>query len=79
MKGSQRPESLGGPRAGNAFIGWRRAPGFFGGPRLANPQFRERFLLRLREVCSTIFTKEKIFPLIDAMEGRLEPEVPVRP
>ena len=78
MNGSERPESLGGPRAGNAFVGWWRAPGFFGGPLLANPQFRERFLIRLREVCTTIFTKEKIFPLIDAMESRLEQEVPVR-
>ena len=57
---------------------WWRQPGFFSGPLLANPQFRERFLLRLKEVCLTIFTEEKMFPIIDAMEKRLEPEVRVR-
>jgi hypothetical protein len=45
---------------------------------LTNPQFRERFLVRLREVCTTIFTEEKLFPLINAMESRLEQEVPLR-
>ena len=78
MNGNQRPDSLGGPAAGDALVGWWRAPGFFGGPLLANPQFRERFLLRLREVCATIFTGEKMLPLIDAMESRLEQEVPIR-
>jgi hypothetical protein len=45
---------------------------------LANPRFRERFLTRLREVCATIFTREKIYPLIDAMEASLEQEVAFR-
>ncbi len=78
MDGDQRPDSLGGPAAGNSFRGWWRAPGFFSGPLLANPQFRERFLVRLRQVCATIFTEEKVFPLINAMESRLEKEVPIR-
>jgi hypothetical protein len=32
----------------------------------------------LREACITIFTKENIFPLVDAMEKRLEEEMPIR-
>ena len=78
MTGSQRPAAFGGPTAGDSYVGWWRAPGLFGGPLLANPQFRQRFLVRLREVCTTIFTKEKMLPLIDAMEKRLEDDVPIR-
>jgi hypothetical protein len=77
MTGDQRPASLGGPSAPR-FSGWWRAPGYFSGPLLANPQFRERFLKRLREICTTIYTKEKIHPFIDAMEQRLENEVVLR-
>ena len=57
---------------------WWREPGYFSGPMLANPQFRQRFLARLREVCTTIFTEERMFPLIDDLGRRLEAEVPVR-
>jgi hypothetical protein len=77
-KGSVRPAAFGGPTTGESFDGWWRQPGYVAGPMLSNPQFRERFLLRLREVCTTIFTEEKVFPLIDAMESRLEQEVPLR-
>ena len=78
MNGSERPESLGGRAAGNQFVGWWREPGSMAGPLLADPHFRPQFLARLREVCLTIFTEEKIFPFIDAMEKRLEPEIPLR-
>ena len=60
------------------FDGWWRPPGFFSGPLLANAEFRQRFLARLREICQTIFTEAKMFPIIDALEKRLEPEIPVR-
>jgi hypothetical protein len=77
-KMSVRPTAFGGPTTGESLDGWWRAPGYIAGPMLTNPQFREHFLLRLREVCTTIFTEEKVFPLIDAMESRLEQEVPLR-
>ena len=59
-------------------VSWWRADGYFSGPLLANPEFRRLFLVRLREVCNTHFTEEKFYPVIDAMEKRLEPEITVR-
>jgi spore coat protein H len=58
--------------------GWWRPPGWFSGPLLANPEFRRIFLARLKEICSTVFTEEKMLPLIDAIEKRLAPEITVR-
>ena len=55
-----------------------RPPGWFSGPLLANQEFRKAFLARLKEMCTTIFTEEKMIPLIDAMEKRLETEVAIR-
>ena len=77
-KSSVRPTQFGGPTTTESFEGWWRQAGYISGPLLSNPQFRDRFLIRLREVCTTIFTREKMFPLIDAMERRLEQEVPIR-
>jgi hypothetical protein len=57
---------------------WWRPPGHFSGPLLANPEFRSRFLARLREVCETVFTTERMGPAINALENRLEEEVRVR-
>src|SRR5512133_511431 len=57
--------------------GWWRPPGWFSGPLLANLEFRKVFLNRLREICNSVFTEDKIVPLINAMEKRLEPEIPV--
>jgi spore coat protein CotH len=62
----------GGPFGGPS--GWR-PPGHFSGPLLANPEFRRRFLLRLREVCETVFTTERMAPFIDGLQNRLEEEV----
>ncbi|MBM3835294.1 MAG: hypothetical protein FJ403_18875 [Verrucomicrobia bacterium] len=45
---------------------------------LANPEFRKRFLARLGEICETIFASEKFEPFINALENRLEEEIPVR-
>jgi len=69
-------ESPGRSRRG--FDGWWRPPGYFSGPLLANPEFRKRFLSRLREICMTVFTEGKMGPLIDTMERRLEPEIALR-
>ena len=74
MNGSVRPPSGGGSGSG-PFAGWWRSPGSIAGPMLADPSFRQQFLARLRVVATTGFTEEKIFPLIDAMEKRLEPEI----
>ena len=57
---------------------WDREPGYFSGPLLANPEFRQRFLARLRDICQTMFTEAKLFPILDEMEKRLEPEVAIR-
>ena len=82
MKGDRPPRggslfgALGlGPFGG---VSWWRPGGYFGEPMLANPEFRARFLARLEEICNTLFTEERFFPIIDALEKRLEPEVPVR-
>ena len=58
--------------------GWWRPPGYFSGPLLANAEFRKRFLTRLDDVCSNIFTEQKMLPLIDGMEKRLGSEVRIR-
>ncbi|MEO8429485.1 MAG: CotH kinase family protein [Verrucomicrobiota bacterium] len=70
-----RANRVQGPFGG---VSWWRNPGYFSGPLLANPEFRKRFLARLREFCTTTFTDEKIFPIINAMERRLEPEIAIR-
>jgi hypothetical protein len=58
--------------------GWWRPPGWFSGPLLANQGFRKAFLTRLNDICANAFTEEKMLPLINAMEKRLEPEIQVR-
>lgn len=57
---------------------WWRPGGYFSGPLLANPYFREHFLVRLKEIVETIYTEEVFLPIIDEMEKRLEPEVRIR-
>jgi len=88
MNGDKPPRKLGfqlfGGQGGPGMWGgpgtpeWWRPAGYFSGPVLANPYFRRQFLTRLKEICLTIFTEEKFFPIIDAMEKRLEPEVRIR-
>jgi hypothetical protein len=55
--------------------GWWRPPGWFSGPLLANRDFRLAFLNRLRALCTDVFTEEKLIPIIDALQQRLEPEI----
>lgn len=70
-------------RANRGFTGfgfnpWMRPPGYFSGPLLADQGFRKAFLARLGNICTNAFTEEKMLPLINAMEKRLEPEIQVR-
>jgi spore coat protein H len=79
MAGNQSPRDF--ARWGSGIFGgvsWWRPPGPFSGPLLANPEFRKRFLARVQEICATKFTIQTFFPIIDAMEKRLEPEVRLR-
>jgi hypothetical protein len=65
----------GGPWGGGA---WWRPPGWFSGPLLANPQFRQRFLRRLEALCQTHFTPDAMEVSIARLQIRLEPEIRVR-
>jgi spore coat protein H len=79
MSGSQSPRDT--DRWGVGMFGgvsWWRPPGHFSGPLLANPEFRKRFLARLDEICRTMFTTQAFYPIIDAMEKQLEPEIRLR-
>jgi spore coat protein H len=79
MNGAQSPRDT--DRWGVGIFGgvaWWRPPGHFSGPLLANPEFRKRFLARLHDICDTRFTVQKFYPIIDAMEKRLQPEIRVR-
>lgn len=80
MKGDQEPKGSGLPHQSHPWgsVTWWRPGGWFSGPLLANPQFRERFLTRLKGVCETVFTEDKMLPVINAMERRLQPEVRIR-
>ena len=46
--------------------------------RCWRPPFRARLLARLKEICETHFTSKEFFPVIDALEQQLEPEVRFR-
>jgi hypothetical protein len=75
MKGDTPPG--GGPpvfRPGS----WWRPPGFFSGPLLANPEFRNRFLRRTHQILEELYTEEMFFPIIDAMAAELREEIPFR-
>lgn len=80
MKGDHEPTGPGLPHEGHPWgsVAWWRPPGWFSGPLLANPQFRQRFLARLKVINDTIFTEEKFSPVINAMERRLQSEVRLR-
>jgi hypothetical protein len=65
----------GGPFGGTS---WWRPAGVLSGPLLANPQFRQKFEARLRELCSTVFTPEKFGPIIQNLQQQLRPEVELK-
>jgi hypothetical protein len=58
--------------------GWWRGPGFFSGPLLANPRFRQVFLRRLRTILGTVYTEPLMDRLLDETAAMLEPEVRLR-
>jgi len=74
LRGLMRFEG-GGPFGGAS---WWRPPGWFSGPLLANPEFRQRFKKRLAEICLTVFTPAKMEPLVVSLENRLGPEIMIR-
>lgn len=76
MNGDQPPR--GGGNWGGGGVGpgmWWRQGGWFSGPLLAQPDFRARFLTRLKTFVNEEFTEEKFRPVIDDLARRLEPEV----
>ncbi|MSU20384.1 MAG: hypothetical protein EXS30_03215 [Pedosphaera sp.] len=85
MNGDTPPGQRGGAggRGGGFGFGggggmqWR-APGYFSGPLLANPQFRKLFLARTKEILETIYTEEIFVPIINALGERLKPEAAIR-
>jgi len=64
----------GAMRMGN----WWRAVGHFSKPLLTNPEFRQRFLKRTREILNEVFSEAHCIPAIDALAERLRPEIPIR-
>lgn len=57
---------------------WWRPGGAFSRPLLANPQFRQQFLARTKEILETVYTEDVFFPKIKQLGERLEDEVTYR-
>lgn len=76
MTGDQPPSGAGNWAGGGFGPGiWWRPAGWFSGPLLAQPEFRARYLKRLKEFVETEFTEAKLRPVFDDLARRLEPEV----
>lgn len=69
MNGDQPPPDGGGS--------WR-PPGWFSGPLLANPQFRQVFLRRTKTILESVYTEAVFGPILDRYAADLEPEVRLR-
>lgn len=54
---------------------WGRPPGWLSGPFLADPVVQKQYIKRLEDVTLRIFTAERWFPELDALEDRLTSEV----
>lgn len=78
MKGDRPPRNSFFERVFWQGHGWWRPPGHFSGPILANPEFRRRFLSRVRDLCHTVFTSESMAPVIERLAERVRPEVEIR-
>jgi spore coat protein CotH len=63
---------------GRGGAGWWRPPGHFSGPLLANPQFRQVFLGRTKQILEQVYTQEVYFPLIDEMAERVREDAILR-
>lgn len=57
---------------------WWRPGGYFSKPLLANPEFRNRYLRRVRQILDETYTEAVFLPVIDALAARLRPEIPLR-
>lgn len=57
---------------------WWRPGGYFSKPLLANREFRQRYLQRVRQIVDETYTEKTFFPIIDAMAERLRAEIPIR-
>lgn len=73
MAGSQPPNGQSGNWSGAG--AWWRPPGFFSGPLLANPRFRQVFLERVRRILQEVYTEERYHLLIDQLAERLAADV----
>ena len=58
--------------------GWWRAPGFFSGPLLANPQFRKVFLAKTKSILETVYSEKAFGPFLDGVAERMIPEIRAR-
>ncbi len=65
----------GTPKSGKGSNTWWRPPGYFSGGILDDPDMLNRYLHRLGYAAKHLFTEEKWFPIINALEEKLEPEV----
>ena len=68
----------GTPRSGLDNDTWWRGPGWISGSFLANPTVQARFLKCLEDATLHVFTTERWYPVLDALEDRLEPEAVYR-
>lgn len=76
MTGDKEPARWFAQRTHNwGSVEWWRPGGWFSGPILANPGFRPVFLKRLKELCQTEFTEERMGAAIGRLQQTLEPEV----
>ncbi|HRI11716.1 MAG TPA: CotH kinase family protein, partial [Verrucomicrobiota bacterium] len=69
MNGDEPPEDGRGS--------WR-PPGWFSGPLLANPKFRQVFLARTKQILEAVYTDAAFGPVLDRYAELLTPEVKVR-
>jgi hypothetical protein len=75
------PSGRGGMFGGGPFGGgsqWWRPGSMISGALLANPQFRQKFEARLRELCTSVFSEEKFGPVVQALQQQLRPEVEIK-
>ena len=74
----RRRGGFGGFGGGRGAPNWWRDGGDISRPLLANPQFYQKFRARLKILATTVYSKERFGPKIDAVTASIEPEVRVR-
>jgi hypothetical protein len=68
----------GTPRSGLDSDTWWRNPGWISGPFLADPAIKAIFFKRLEDAALHMFTTERWYPVLDALQARLQPEAVYR-